>query len=254
MNISILIPTRHRTEYLLRALRSIAEQTCSLVNVEVVVVHDGQPCVFPTIPDYFPFDRSDWRDILLRLHSQRQAGKSAAINHAFHLSTGRYIYILDDDDFMHPTKLHTLRGLLDVVEEDIVWGLPKYVDMAGQPSCQTPNLPARFMSEHPVLTWDKFLKGQQWGVHGTSCMYRRATWEQAGPWDERLTGCEEWEYHMRLLHNGCTFRGVPVVTDYYRIHPGQKSGRKARRTAQRLAQRQLVRGRIEGWIKESACG
>ena len=256
MKISFLVATRHRPEFLLRALRSVAEQTCSLKDVEVIVVHDGAPSAGPPIiPPEFPFARPDWP--VVQYHEQVQQGKSAAMNAAFAHSAGEYICIMDDDDFIHPQKFEHMAQILDrdfPERIDVLWGLPQYVDPVGQPTCRTPNLPDRFMLENAWMTWEKYARCPVWAVHGTACMYRRAVWEKAGPWDVELEGCEEYEFHLRILRQGAVFHGYRQVTDYYRIHPGQKSGRKARRTAARLASRQRVRDKIEGWLKEGVSG
>lgn len=247
MKISILIATKNRETYLLQALRSVAEQTRGLDGVEVIVVHDGLPSCVPDIPFLIhPFSRPDFREPTVRFLAQPHQGRSAAINHAFRESTGDYITVLDDDDFMAPTKLARLEESLDL-DGDVVWGLPQFVDIEATP-IETPTAGEVFMCRQPIITWDGFLDGgEQWYVHGTACMYRRRLWQAAGPWDEKLEGCEEYEYNLRLLHLGAVFKGVQSITDLYRIHPGQKSGRKARRTARRLESRQRVRAKIAAW-------
>lgn len=242
MSISVLIATRHREAYLRQALLSVAAQDCPQ-NVEVVVVHDGQPGT--GLPD---FEQSSWMEV--RYIEQPHAGRSAAINHAFSVSRARYVTVLDDDDLMAPTKLRTLSRLLEVnafgQDVDVVFGLPQYIDPAGQ-AIRTPPNARDFMVSHPYATWPQFIRDQQWAVHGTACLYPRQLWIDAGQWDEQLEGCEEYEYNLRLLYRGATFYGVPEVTDLYRIHGGQKSGRKARRTARRLKSRRRVRAKIELW-------
>ena len=254
MKISVLIATRHREAWLVQALRSVALQVCDLSNVEIVVVHDGTPGT--GIPELdtstYPFNRPDWRPDIVRYVEQRHAGRSAAINKAYALSGGRYVTVLDDDDLLHPSKLELLSWKLDCVGlADVAFGLPCHVDLFGCRSVETPPLAAEFQRDYPVMTWDLFLECRRWAVHGTAGMYRREVWERAGPWDATLPTCEEWEFNMRCLYRGATFYGLSSVTDYYRIHPGQKSGRKHRQLATRHAVKQRINERIQGWINES---
>lgn len=253
MTISVLIATRHRETFLLQALRSVARQTIPLDEVEVIVVHDGKPGTgLPPIPATAPFHRPDWTQQTVKYFEQQHSGRSAAINRAFSESSGDYIVVLDDDDMMAATKLH---GLMTVSLRmgGIVYGLPQYVDVLGKP-IETPPNAMDFMGDHPIATWSQFMQDSQWCVHGTACLYPRQVWLDAGMWDERLEGCEEYEYNLRLLHRGAIFYGVPTVTDFYRIHGNQKSGRKARRTAKRLGSREIVRGKIAAWKQGVSCG
>lgn len=257
MKVSVLVATRHRPEWLSQLIRSIADQTCNLRDVETVVVHDGTPGIWPDRPgdspylgQGYPYDRPDWSDKSLVYLEQQHAGKSTAINLAFARSRGRYVTVMDDDDLMHPNKLAMLAQTLDKDQTiDVAYGLPRYVDITGQVAVQTPAMPAEFVRDFPVYTWAMYCEHRRWGVHSTSSMYRRELWDRVGLWDPGLPTCEEWEFNMRCLAHGATFAGLEAVTDYYRVHPGQKSGRRRRQLATRHAIKQEINDRINSWVK-----
>jgi len=213
--ISVLIPTTgHRPVLLAEAMASAVAQVPA---VDVVVEHDT------------------WR-----------TGLSATVNRAARVARGDYLTILSDDDYyLGPTVLQTLRDALDAhPAAGVAYSLPRYVDADGGPRW-TPTRPAAWLRAHPVVTWDSLVDGLH--IHGIGLLYRRDWWERAGQWDESLPCCEEWEYHLRLLWRGCAFLGVPVETVAYRVHPGQKSARRSagygRRSVNRLAVRRQIRDR-----------
>jgi hypothetical protein len=117
-----------------------------------------------------------------------------------------------------------------------------YVDREGN-SLGTPDRNREWLAAHPVVTWETVRAGHGILIHGTSILYRGAMCTAAGPWDETLTGGEEWEYHLRLLSMGYVFHSVDAVTTAYRVHAGQKSGRRYRRTTARLALRRQINER-----------
>jgi hypothetical protein len=71
-------------------------------------------------------------------------------------------------------------------------------------------------------------------VHGTATMYRKASLDRIGGWDETLGTAEEYDAHLRMLHAGIVFQGVNAVTVTYRKHAGGKSFDRKRRRAMRV--------------------
>lgn len=100
---SVLVAAYNQGAYILETLESVARQTFS--DYELVVVDDG------STDDTAGRVRA-WQDEFERTHPNRMVfvstpnrGQSAALEHAFELSTGRYACLLDSDDRWVETKL-----------------------------------------------------------------------------------------------------------------------------------------------------
>ena len=224
--VSVLIPTHRRPQLLADAIASVAAQDYPRDSIEVVVVHDGEPV-----------DREPPASMGLRLHYRiiPKAGLSAAVNAAFALAAGRYITVLADDDWMYPHKLRVLAEALGLYgDAGAVFALGAHIPADPEEMVIVPPRSVTWLMNNPVVNWATVCRNRGLRIHGTAIMYRRSLWEQYGPWDVTLPTAEEWEFHLRLLYRGETFRAVHSVTDAYRIHADQKSGRKLRRSQRRI--------------------
>ena len=209
--ISVLIPTTGDRAHLLTEARNSAK---AQGDVEVIVVKDAT-----------------------------RKGQSHALNRAFQRSRGEYVTVLHDDDFyVRPDALACLRQTLDEhPEAAAAYSLPRYVDEQGQ-EVVTPSVLWEWACANPVVT---SAKGGL-TMHGIGILYRRQWWEYAGPWDESLPCCEEWDFHLRMLSLGAAFVCCPITTVAYRQHAAQKSARRGmvgRRSVKRLEVRKLIRAR-----------
>jgi glycosyltransferase involved in cell wall biosynthesis len=223
--ISVLIPTRRRPELLAQAVESVLRQTYARDCTEIIIVHDGEDSIGTNVPYC-----NGYAEI-------PKGGLSAAVNQAFSMSRGQYITVLADDDMMAQEKLETLARVLDTrIDCTAAYALGERVDATGMKRLGVPPRNVKWLHEHPVVTWQTVINGDGCLIHGTAMLHRRAAWEAAGLWDIRLWAGEEWEYNLRLLHNGGMFAAVPSVTDLYRVHAGQKSSiEQRRRSVQRRA-------------------
>jgi glycosyltransferase involved in cell wall biosynthesis len=95
--VSVVIPTRNRSELLQRAIRSVLDQ--SFRNFELVIVIDGPDERTQSVVDSF----GDSRIRALQLASS--TGGSAARNAGVVAARGPWIAFLDDDDEWLPEKL-----------------------------------------------------------------------------------------------------------------------------------------------------
>jgi glycosyltransferase involved in cell wall biosynthesis len=96
--VSVIIPTKNRDHELLRALKSVKQQTYP--NKETIVVYDGTECL-KRIADKINSCDYDFR--LLR--NMKRSGGSGARNTEIYESKGQFIGFLDDDDEWLPGKI-----------------------------------------------------------------------------------------------------------------------------------------------------
>jgi glycosyltransferase involved in cell wall biosynthesis len=97
--VSIVIPTFNQPELLLHALHSVFAQTFS--DYEVVIINDGS--TDNTLEKLAPLQAEHGNQ--LRIITQANAGIGAARNRGIDEATGKYVALLDHDDFWKPTKL-----------------------------------------------------------------------------------------------------------------------------------------------------
>lgn len=100
--VSVVIPVYNGAAYIGRAVRSALEQ--SLHDIEVFVVDDGSSDETPAIVEALAGQDSRLR--LLRM--ERNGGPSAARNRGIAQARGRWIAILDADDWFAPDRLQIL--------------------------------------------------------------------------------------------------------------------------------------------------
>jgi len=100
--VSVVIASYNRFGYLLNAIKSVQEQTYK--NIEIIVVND---CSFQK--EYIDYKFADNITVLHReVNSRREFGYANlghVRNQGMKIATGKYIAILDDDDYWLPTKI-----------------------------------------------------------------------------------------------------------------------------------------------------
>jgi glycosyltransferase involved in cell wall biosynthesis len=113
--ISVIIPTYKRPEIVLRALRSLAEQTLPSNAYEVVVVDDGSTYDPGLVADQsFPFQ---WR-----YRRQTNQGATAARNNGVGYSQGEILVFMDDDVTVSSPTLAALLACCQAQPQTIILG------------------------------------------------------------------------------------------------------------------------------------
>jgi glycosyltransferase involved in cell wall biosynthesis len=96
--VSVIIPVFNGASYIREALRSVAEQTYS--NLEIVVVDDGSSDSSASIVEQL-------RDPRIKLHKQDNQGRCAARNRGLELSSGELLKYLDQDDILDSDSIRS---------------------------------------------------------------------------------------------------------------------------------------------------
>lgn len=112
IDVSVVIPTYNRADYVVGAIESAVEQ--SRPPAEVIVVDDGST-------DRTPELLSSMSDPV-RYVRQENAGVSAARNRGVREATGRWVAFLDSDDRWHADKLECQVTALETVD-DARWSM-----------------------------------------------------------------------------------------------------------------------------------
>lgn len=102
--VSIIVAVYNGAKYLPKCVDSILGQ--SYDNLEVILVDDGSPDECPFICDEFAK-----KDKRIKVIHQKNAGTCTARNNGLKLSSGDYICIMDQDDYIDKDYIQYLVGL-----------------------------------------------------------------------------------------------------------------------------------------------
>jgi glycosyltransferase involved in cell wall biosynthesis len=179
--VSVIIPTHDRADVLGRAVASVLGQTWT--DLELFVVDDGSSDATASVLAEFDDPR------LTGMH-QENKGVSAARNLGIAASGGRYVALLDSDDYWMPDKL----------EKQV-----RFMAESGFAICQTDEIWIR--NGQRVNPRFKHAKPAGWFLERSlelclispSCvMFTRELWRELGPFDERLPACEDYSLWLRV--------------------------------------------------------
>ena len=104
--VSVIVPIYGVEAYLPQCVDSVLSQTYSAF--ELILVDDESPDRSPEICDAYAA-----KDSRIRVIHKRNGGLSDARNAGLDVATGKYIYFLDGDDYVHPSLLETLVPLME---------------------------------------------------------------------------------------------------------------------------------------------
>lgn len=199
--VSVIIPYYNHGTYVLEAIDSILTQTYR--NFEILLVDDGSD-------DPASLEVLAAIDIPEVTICRKPNGHlSSARNHGIRLSRGEMILTLDADDRFGPTFLEKAVPILQADER------------LGVVTCHV----VRFDS-------DRGLNDQIWRPKGGGLMnflvennccgnslFRYACWVDAGGYDEKLRGFEDWDFWLSVTEKGWQIYTIPEVLFYYRDLP-----------------------------------
>ena len=109
--VSVIIPTHNRPEFLKRSIKSVLDQ--SYQDLELIIVDDGSKPTAQNIVDSF----QDSRIRFIRQEVSRGGGTTRNIG--IRAATGNFIAFLDDDDEWVPNKLAIQMEYFEGTPDDV---------------------------------------------------------------------------------------------------------------------------------------
>jgi len=193
--ISIVIACYNDHEYIEQAVQSALDQTYE--NKEIIVVDDGSN----TNTKVKLKELDPKIDLLI---TQDNRGVSAARNIGIEAATGKYILILDSDDFFEVTFCEKANKVFSKDPDiKIVTCYSKWFDDRAHKIFKPEggNIKNVLMSN----------------IAMGSSMYRKQDWQVVGGYDKKmLSGYEDWEFYLRMLKNGGKAEVIPEILFNYR--------------------------------------
>lgn len=180
--VSIIVPCYNDWQYIEQAVNYALNQTFS--NIEVIIVDDGSNAETKKVLKKLEHK-------ITKLITQENQGQSTARNVGIRESKGDYILVLDSDDFFEVTFLEKAISVF-LTNSDV-----KLV------SCF-----ANLIFDHDTSFIYKPIGGSIKSFLGSnnalgSALFKKADWETSGGYDQSMRdGFEDWEFYIRLLHNG----------------------------------------------------
>lgn len=115
IKVSILIPIYGVEKYLPHCVISVLSQT--LKDIEIILIDDGSKDNSSKICDEFAK-----KDKRIKVIHKKNSGYGDSLNHGIKLAKGKYIAIVDADDWIEPNMYHTLYDISEKNKLDIVKG------------------------------------------------------------------------------------------------------------------------------------
>lgn len=167
--ISINIPVFKCEKYILRCLDSVKNQAYK--NLEIILINDCTPDNSVEIIEEFIQDNPDLNIKLL--HNEFNEGLSVVRNKGIENSNGKYVYMLDSDDYITADCIEKLVQIAEFENPDIVVGETICLDSKdGKEKMLFPIKSNQNILEGNDLIFEKFVEGD-WPIIGPNKLYNR---------------------------------------------------------------------------------
>lgn len=197
--ISVVVPSFNKPQYLPECLESIRAQT--FTDWECIVVSDGSPRVEEIRAAVAGMKDSRFRLLELPLNG----GTSVARNRGAEEARAPLLVWIDEDDVVLPGFLEKLYRVLCLSDAKIACcGIEFFGGMTGRYKTHIPDL-------------EEILHDQPLG--GCGFLIRRESWQQIGGWDEHpllRRGREDNEWWIRVVANNLRIQFCEEVLYLYR--------------------------------------
>lgn len=115
--LTIVIPTYNAMAYLEKGLSSLwITQEELMQRLEVLIIDDGSPDDSYVIAEKFVKEKPE----VYRLIRKKNGGHGSGINIGFQEATGKYVKVLDADDWVHAQGFASFVAQLDHIDADVI--------------------------------------------------------------------------------------------------------------------------------------
>ena len=186
--VSVIIPTYNRETTILKAVKSVLDQTYQ--DIEVIIVDDGSTDKTKEIIG----DIRDKRVKYIRLADN--AGACKARNIGIDMAKGDYIAFQDSDDIWRPNKLERQMDFMNKAEADMIFSAIKRFYIYGEretsifPDKVPPNMPTCNEMFHHLLSEN---------CVSMVTVLCRSECARDTKFDESLPRSQDWDWALRIF-------------------------------------------------------
>ncbi len=209
--VSVLVKAFQHARYVRQTIESVLAQ--SFQDFEIVVTDDGSTDGTAEILRGFTDPR-------IRLECwPENRGIPTAMNATVARARGRYLAILNSDDWALPGRLRRQVAFLDANPDvSLVFGLPRPVDEDGLPTEAFNDFAAPLrLAPFTRRAWLRHFFFHGNALNAPTAMIRREAYEAAGPYDPRLTNLQDFDMWIRMLAAGRRIHLLPEPLTAFRI-------------------------------------
>lgn len=194
--ISVIMPTHHRPEALLRAIESVVAQ--SYGNWELLVINDDHNPETEKI-----LLRLSGGDARIRHFALPWSGAAHARNRGIAESRGQVLTYLDDDNTWYPQYLETVaQTYVDHPDTELTYAAQLWIGDQDQ-----------IMLTYDCFDWQALFE-QRMSIDMNVLSHSRALHDTLGGFDERLLRFQDWDLVLRYTADR-TPRRIPVLATRY---------------------------------------
>ena len=188
--VSVIIPTYKRSDYLIRAIDSVINQTYN--NIEIIVVDDNdENTIYRKLNEKKLCKYIKSNQIIYFKHDVNKNG-AAARNTGINICTGDYITFLDDDDFYLKNRVQSLVSALDNNKEyDCAYSSMIKIKNNSIYNYRTANKKGNIIVD--------VLKQYSFFGTGSNIFFTRKAIESVGNFDENFFRFQDLEYMVRFF-------------------------------------------------------
>lgn len=210
--VSILAPTFNHEKFISECIESVLNQTVK--EWEMIIIDDGSPDSTPDIIRQY----HDPRIIYIRKEHKGIGFLGENYNHALEMSHGKFILILEGDDYIPPKRLEI--QLPSFNDKEVVLSHGKYAHVCNGKSVVFPTLFKKdILNNQPFGEAFKAFLGGFNPIGTQSVMIRKSALLEIGGFTQPsylpLVDYPTW---MKLALNG-RFEFIPEILGYWRRHP-----------------------------------
>lgn len=190
--VSVIIPTYSRPDNIIRAIKSVEQQTYP--NIEIVVVDDnGEGSPHQKETEKVLRSRIAEGSIKYIPHKENKNG-SAARNTGIMSSKGDYITFLDDDDEYMPTKITRQVEAIETLE-----GTDVAASYCGHRKCSGDKIVSESIAQKSGNLQKEVLL-QKWGFGtGSNPLFKREVFDKVGLFDVTFKRKQDIEFMIRFF-------------------------------------------------------
>jgi glycosyltransferase involved in cell wall biosynthesis len=213
---TVVVTCFNQEQWIEQALDSVAVQTEQ--NLQLIVTDDGSADGSRARIEQW-LSRHDLPGELVA--SDHNIGLPAMLNRAMPSFRGRYVVVLNGDDWMDPSRVASQAAALDGASGRVglVYSDLRVVDAGGAPTGEIFPAPSVERREGRVLL--HIISQPMIGM--PSVMFRRSVLDVIGGWDESLVA-DDFDFLLRVAAANFEFIYLPAVLTNYRWYGDSMTG------------------------------